>query len=200
MNLAPEKTVEKLSKLLGDREQINYAKLKKANKEILTLRSQVIGLMNDMEEYGYGGAPPPRKPTTQTYFVEKRSVTLVIPEPLPAQRELSSALEQHWVSMIQEAIAKEAETGIPKWEKAHVLIDITTPRGTRNYQVWDTSNRAINVIINNLKGVFFKDDNFEHLSCGIEARWGGIGETKLYICAYEDRHNPEIWGQKQENP
>ncbi len=40
---------------------------------------------------------------------------------------------------------------IPKWPKAHVWIDITTPRGTRNYQVWDTSNRSINLIINNLK-------------------------------------------------
>jgi len=34
-----------------------------------------------------------------------------------------------------------------------VLIEITTPRGTKNTKVWDTSNRAINVIINNLKDI-----------------------------------------------
>ncbi len=200
MHLAPEKTADDICKLFKNSEEVDYATLKKVYSETLTLRSQVIGLMNDMEEYGYGGAPPPRKPSPQTHFIEKQSVTLTIPEPLPAQRELSSALERHWVSMIQEAIAKEADTSIPKWPKAHVLIDITTPRGTRNYQVWDVSNRAINMIINNLKGIFFKDDDFEHLSCEIQARWGGIGESKIHICAFEDRHNPEIWGQKQENP
>ena len=34
-----------------------------------------------------------------------------------------------------------------------MLIEITTPRGTKNTKVWDTSNRAINVIINNLKDI-----------------------------------------------
>ena len=48
-----------------------------------------------------------------------------------------------------------------------MLIRIYAPRGTNNAKVWDTSNRAINVIINNLKGIFFDDDNFEHMACGI---------------------------------
>ncbi len=106
--------MEKINTLFKNSKDVDYVTLKKVYSETLTLRSQVISLMNDMKEYGYGGAPPPRKHAPQTHFVEKRSVTLTIPEPLPAQRELSSALEQHWVSMIQEAIAKEAEAGIPK--------------------------------------------------------------------------------------
>lgn len=60
-----------------------------------------------------------------------------------------------------EAIAEESKTGIPKFNKAFVLIEITTPRRTKNTKVWDASNRAINVIINNLKGVFFENNNFD---------------------------------------
>ena len=37
-----------------------------------------------------------------------------------------------------------------------VIIEITTSRGTENHKVWDTSNRVINLVINNLKGIFSK--------------------------------------------
>ena len=56
--------------------------------------------------------------------------------------------------MIHDAIEKESETGIPQFHKAMVMIEIATPRGTNNPKVRDTSNRAINLIINNLKGIF----------------------------------------------
>ena len=87
--------------------------------------------------------------------------------------------------MIHEAISQQAQTGIPYFEKAFVLIHIHTPRGTNNAKVWDTSNRAINVVINNLKGIFFKDDNFEHMACGVIADWGEIGQTEIRICDLE---------------
>lgn len=38
---------------------------------------------------------------------------------------------------------------------------------TYNCKVWDTSNRSINVIINNLKGILFMDDNFKHMASGL---------------------------------
>ena len=81
-----------------------------------------------------------------------------------------------------------------------MLIEITTPKGTKNTQVWDTSNRAINVIINNLKGIFFEDDNFEHMACGIVANWGGIGETTIRICEMDDLLGCAVFGAKTEKP
>ena len=95
-------------------------------------------------------------------------------------------MEEHWIQMIHEAIAQKAKTGIPYFEKAHVHIRITAPRGTYNSKVWDTSNRAINVIINNLKGIFFDDDDFEHMSCSIDASWGKIGITEIRIFDHRD--------------
>lgn len=88
--------------------------------------------------------------------------------------------------MIHDAIARENKTGLPYFEKAFVLIRIWTPRGTNNKRVWDTSNRAINVVINNLKGIFFDDDDFGHMACGIVADWDEIGQTEIRICKYDD--------------
>ena len=75
---------------------------------------------------------------------------------------------------------------IESLRKAFVMIEITTPRGSNNPKVWDTSNRAINVIINNLKGIFFRDDDFVHMACGIVANWGENGQTIIRICELEN--------------
>ena len=123
----------------------------------------------------------------------KSMVTLIIPEPLPARKELTGALENHWIQKIHEAIAQEAETGIPRFEKAFVMIRIYAPRGTNNAKVWDTSNRCLNVIINNLKGIFFDDDNFEHMACGIVADWSETGMTEIRICDLEELKKCEIF-------
>ena len=63
---------------------------------------------------------------------KKQMVTLVIPEPLPGMKELTGALEEHWVTMIHAAIEKKSITGIPKFHKAMVMIEVTTPRGMNN--------------------------------------------------------------------
>ena len=55
-----------------------------------------------------------------------------------------------------------------------------------NHRLWDTSNRAINVIINNLKGIFFDDDNFEHISFSVEANLGKMGLTEVRICSHNE--------------
>ena len=117
----------------------------------------------------------------------------MIPEPLPGPKELTGTLEEHWTRMIHEAIAKQAKIGIPRFEKAHVHIRITAPRGTNNAKVWDTSNRAINVVINNLKGIFFDDDDFEHMSCSIEANWGKIGMTEIRICDHKELSKIDVF-------
>ena len=98
-----------------------------------------------------------------------KMVCLVIPEPLPGLKEQTGTVEEHWTRTIHEAIAMQAKTGIPCFEKAHVHIRIPAPRGT-----------------NNRKGIFFDNDDFEHMSCSIEASWGKIGMTVIRICDHKE--------------
>ena len=137
--------------------------------------------------------PPVDEPVALPPQTEKKMVVLTIPEPLSARKELTSNVEEHWIQMIHDAIAQESKTGLPYFEKAFVLIWIQTPRGTNNKRVWDTSNRAINVVINNLKGIFFDDDDFEHMACGVVADWGEIGQTEIRICALQELEKYEIF-------
>ena len=192
-------TLKKIEKLIAEANGVDQKKLTRAYEETLRLRSQLIGILDDMEDF----APSCQteissEPFYQTETADKRVVVIKINEPLPALKELTEAVELHWVKLIHAAIAEESKTGIPKFNKAFVLIEITTPKGTKNTQVWDTSNRAINVIINNLKGIFFEDDNFEHMACGIVADWGGIGETTIRVCELDDLLGCEVFGAKTE--
>ncbi len=185
MDLNLMKTLKSIEKLISEADLINVEKLKKAYSQTLKLRSQLISVIYDIEEYI---EIKDKEKVNQNVALntDKHSVTLVINEPLPSIKELTIAVEEHWVNMINKAIAEESKTGIPKFEKAFVMIEITTPRGTRNRQVWDTSNRAINVIINNLKGIFFKDDNFEHMAFGVVAKWGEEGKTVINVFDFEE--------------
>ena len=157
------------------------------------MRSQLIAVQYDMEQFGVAAATPAVEPVNPLPQTEKKMVLLTIPEPLPARKELTSNVEEHWIKMIHDAIAQESKTGLPYFEKAFVLIRIWTPRGTNNKRVWDTSNRAINVVINNLKGIFFDDDDFEHMACGIVADWDEIGQTEIRICSMEKLKKCEIF-------
>ena len=166
--------------------------LEKAYEQTLWLRSHILGVMYDMIDFGSA----PRRTIGEVSAPQTdsdRVVCLVIPEPLPGMKELTGTVEEHWTRMIHEAIAQQARIGIPRYKKAHVHIRITAPRGTNNSKVWDTSNRAINVIINNLKGIFFDDDNFEHMACGIVADWSETGMTEVRICDLEELKKCEIF-------
>ena len=185
MDLNLMKTLKSIEKLINEADFINIEKLKKAYSQTLKLRSQLISVIYDIEEYiEIKDKQTGKQNAAQN--TDKHSVTFVINEPLPSMKELTIAVEEHWINMINKAIAEESKTGIPKFEKAFVMIEITTPRGTRNRQVWDTSNRAINVIINNLKGIFFKDDNFEHMAFGVAANWGEEGKTVIKVCDFDE--------------
>ena len=172
--------------------------LRKAYELTLRLRSQLLSTIYDCEQYGMAEKPT-AKATAPASSQSKRLVTLTINEPLPGLKELTAAVEDHWISMIHKAISEESRTGIPQFNKAFVMIEITTPRGSNNPKVWDTSNRAINVIINNLKGIFFRDDDFEHMACGIVAGWGENGQTIIRICELEDLLGSVVFGAKIKN-
>ena len=179
------KTLQRLEEYLPIDRKITFEMLEKAYEQTLWLRSHIVGIMYDMIDFGSAS-----KRTIGEVSVSQtdnnRVVCLMIPEPLPGLKELTGAVEEHWIRMIHEAIAQQAKIGIPYIEKAHVHIRITAPRGTNNRKVWDTSNRAINVVINNLKGIFFDDDDFEHMSCSIDASWGKISTTEVRICDHKD--------------
>ena len=187
------KTLRKIEKLLPENQVQDTAQIEKAYALTLRLRSQLIAVRYDVEQFGTATITPAVEPIAQSSQTEKKMVVLTIPEPLPARKELTSNVEEHWIQMIHDAIAQESQTGLPYFEKAFVLIRIRTPRGTNNKRVWDTSNRAINVVINNLKGIFFADDDFEHMACGIVADWGEIGHTEIRICALEELEKHDIF-------
>ena len=179
------KALERVEENLPKDRRITFEMLKKAYEQTLWLRSHILGVMYDMIDFGSASKRTIGKVSVSQTDSDKM-VCLVIPEPLPGLKELTGTVEEHWTRLIHEAIAKQAKIGTPRFEKAHVHIRITAPRGTNNSKVWDTSNRAINVIINNLKGIFFDDDNFEHMSCSIEAGWGEMGMTEIRVCGHNE--------------
>jgi len=150
----------------------------------LQLQSQLLAVIHDLEDFS---APAQQEQET---LARRQSagenngavITLAIYEPLPPMKRLTEAVEEHWKSMLHVAISDAALQGtLPHFEKAMVEIEITTPRGTANARVWDTSNRAIQVILNNLKGVFFRDDDMEHMAFSVAGQWGEKGVTILRI-------------------
>lgn len=190
------KTMRMIEKQLPEDAPIAPAQLEKAYELTLRLRSQLIAIQYDIRHFGMAAVTSANEPAAPISQTEKKMVVLTIPEPLPARKELTSNVEEHWIQMIHDAIARESQTGLPYFEKAFVLMRIWTPRGSNNKRVWDTSNRAINVVINNLKGIFFDDDDFEHMACGIVADWGEIGQTEIRICALEELEKCDIFREK----
>ena len=186
------KTLDRIRENLPADRRVTFEMLEKAYKQTLWLRSHILGVMYDMIDFGSASKRTIGEVSVSQTDSDKM-VCLVIPEPLPGLKELTGTLEEHWTRLIHEAIAKQAKIGIPRFEKAHVHIRITAPRGTNNAKVWDTSNRAINVVINNLKGIFFDDDDFEHMSCSIEANWGKIGMTEIRICDHKELSKIDVF-------
>lgn len=191
-----KKTLSQIENALPQEGVQDLSKLQKAYDITLRLRSQIIGVIYDMKQYS--GATANDSPK-QEISINKRLVTLTIDEPLPGMKELTGAVEEHWVTMIHDAIKKESITGIPKFQKAMVMIEVTTPKGTNNPKVWDTSNRAVNLIINNVKGIFFRDDDFEHMAFSVVANWGEIGSTTIRICELSAMEKHSFLSKNDEN-
>ena len=193
MNLNLMKTLKNIEKKIAGDRIPKIEDLEKAYEHTLRLRSQLISVIYDIQQYVDVNNPKVNVPIKTTgYDADKNTVVLTISEPLPAIKEFTAAVEEHWIEMIHAAIAEASKDCLPNFEKAFVMIEITTPRGTANHQVWDTSNRAINVIINNLKGIFFRDDDFEHMAFGITAEWGENAKTVIKICEFDERFKANL--------
>lgn len=155
---------------------------------VLRLRSQLLSVIYDKETFVGIGQQEPIAKRKSDGTNDGAIVTLTFDEPLPAMKELTAAVEEHWLDMMQAAIRKgRQENPLPHFEKAFVQIEIISPRGTNHARVWDTSNRAINLIINNLKGVFFHDDDMEHMAFGVTGNWGKTGTTIVRISNFEGK-------------
>lgn len=182
MNTQIDKTLEQLARCLDADGCPDAPRLHKMYDLTLRLQSQLLGVIYDTETFLPDAATPHL--SQQHAHAENTStvVTLIIDEPLPSMKRLTEEVEEHWKAMLHTAIDEAERQGtLPYFDKALVAIEITTPRGTNNANVWDTSNRAINVIINNLKGIFFLDDNLEHMAFSVTGRWGEAGKTVLRV-------------------
>jgi len=157
MNIDINKTIKALKNKLASPENVTLTELYKAYDYATKLRNQLLGVIYE-KEHGFtvdftSGQKFSELLTECT--VDETSVTLTIYESLPPLKELTGAMKDHWVELLQTAIGKATESQLlPCFKKAFVWIEIITPKYTDNSKLWDTSNRAINLIINNLKGVF----------------------------------------------
>ena len=67
--------------------------------------------------------------------LEAGCVVLTFEESLPSMKEYSAALDEHWRAMIHAAIQEAAvQEGLPRFDRAFVQIEVTTPRGQPRYQ------------------------------------------------------------------
>ncbi len=172
----------------------------------LRLTSQILAVIYDHESFTSPAQQEYRRLAQQQSSGDNTggTVTLTIQEALPAMKRLTEALEEHWKEMIHAAIADTArQEPLPYFNKAFVEIEIVTHKGSNNTQVWDTSNRAIQVILNNLKGIFFQDDNMEHMAFSVVGRWGEKGATIIRVSDFEQikanqRH--KVLDEKQAKP
>ena len=95
------KTLNQIENALPPEGVQDLSKLQKAYEVTLRLRSQIIGVIYDMKQYnGLIANDAPKQEIKSNKLV----VTLIIPEPLPGLKELTNAVEEHWVTMIHDAI------------------------------------------------------------------------------------------------
>jgi len=116
-------------------------------------------------------------------FVDDGIVRLEIGEELPHKKaEMSVIGNEYWLKLIHTSIARLAEKStVPRFEQAFIGIYTAMPKGYNNTRIWDTSNRAIDLILNNLKGCFFSDDNIEHMAFSVVGGWSLEPKTVIFI-------------------
>ena len=186
MNIDLLKTLKQIEKKLTPIESVSASDLHKAYDIVIRLRSQLLSVIHDIETFRASGIDTSLAELLSKGFTENGSVILTINEPLPPTKELTSAVEDHWLELIHTAIDKAAlEQKLTRFQKAFVWIEVVTPKYTDNAKLWDTSNRAVNLIINNLKGVFFEDDDHEHMAFGVVGRWGESGVTIVRVLPFD---------------
>lgn len=189
MYIALRKTLERIERCLPEGGAPTRKQLCQMYDRVLRLRSQLLSVIYAQETFGATGRQERERIAERLSAgaSDGAAVTLTFEEPLPAAKELTAAVEGHWLDLMQAATRKaRQEKPLPYFEKAFVQIKIITPRGADNTKVWDASNRAVNVIINNLKGVFFHDEDMEHMAFSVVGSWGEQGVTIIRVSAFDE--------------
>ncbi len=198
MNIDLKKTLAQIERGLAGDGAPDTKRLHKMYDLSLRLQSQILAVIRDRESF----SPLPeqeRLATAHSAGCQANDIlTLTLWEPLPAMKKLTEAIEEHWKDMIHSAIRQAAQQGpLPYFEKAFVEIEIVTPKGSNNVRVWDTSNRAINVVINNLKGIFFHDDDMEHMAFSVVGHWGEEGVTTIRVSVFDHYQQSRAYKSQQ---
>lgn len=152
-----KKTLAAIDSCISDDGAPSLEQLHRMYDFTLRLISQELSVIYDQETFGRPAGQERRTfARRQSVGVNNSTaVVLTIAEPLPSMKKLTEAVEEHWKAMLHAAIGEAARKGpLPYFQKAFVEIEIVTTRGSNNARLWDTSNRAIQVILNNLKGIF----------------------------------------------
>lgn len=186
MEIDLNKTLRTLVRCLPEDSRPNVEGLIGMYRQTLRLRNQLLGVIYDLEAYSV--PQPGRQELAETMSSGRQEdgcVLLTFEEALPSMKEYSAALDEHWRAMIHAAIQEAAaQERLPRFDRAFVQIEVTTPRGSNNHQLWDTCNRAVNLVINNLKGIFFWDDDLEHMAFSVVGAWGETGRTVVRISSF----------------
>ena len=91
------KTIQRIRDKLPEDAPITFKMLDQAYEHTLRLRSQILSIMYDMIEFGSAKKSDAKALGTGFSQTENKSlIKLVIPEPLPAKKELTKVLENHW--------------------------------------------------------------------------------------------------------
>lgn len=125
-------------------------------------------------------------------ILENGIILIRIPEDLPKfSKELNLSCRKRWQGYIYHALKKlKMNHGIlPYYGNAMIVIEVHSPSGVSGIYKWDVSNRTYNIIINDLKGLVFPDDNAINLIFAVAGVYDSDRQTLLYIGDFERHRN-----------
>lgn len=131
------KTLRDIERCLPEDREPTQEELRRAYDTVLRLRSQVLAALRDREDFEGAQEADGERIAAQKSggALWGRMVILSFQEPLPSQKELTAAVEEHWVDMLHAAFQKVAGQGtLPHFQKALVVIHIATPQGQRQHE------------------------------------------------------------------
>ena len=137
MNIKINKTMESLNGILSNAD-LSHMDLCKAYEITTRLRSQLLGAIGEIETFDQPEDLQLADILT-TGINTEGIVTLTINESLPALKEMTSAIQDHWLNLVHIAIKKAAsDRKLTYFQKAFVWIEISAPEGVNNKKLWDT--------------------------------------------------------------
>ena len=113
MHIDLRKTLKLMEKNLPPEETEDIGQLDKLYELAMRFRSQILAVKYDMLDFGSAKRKSIVETASDSQTETKSMVTLMIPEPLPARKELTSSLEDHWIRKFHKEIARESLTGNP---------------------------------------------------------------------------------------